>query len=82
MNKAMLEYLRAVADSTSFLEPRTRSSTVKQKAAVYLGKNSSALSPTDHKRLRAKANKIKTSQRKEIRRRGSLLSKQASWYSD
>ncbi len=81
MNEAMFEYIDTVEDLTGTTKPGSRPGTIKHKAAAYLGKgDDEKLSPTDLKRLRAKANKMKTSERKASRQSAVQLSKQASWY--
>jgi len=70
-------------DFESSVAPRSKSINTKHKAAAYLGKDiDETMNPTDFKRLRAKANKMKKSQNKAIRARGAKLSRQLSWYNN
>lgn len=79
MNEALISYLNTMEDFSE--KSPIRSGTSKQLAEAYLGKgNEDQLTHTDLKRLRAKANKMKTSVNKAERQRGVQLSRQASWY--
>jgi hypothetical protein len=63
-------------------EPNTinRTHALKRKAAVYLGTDvSKKLTRTEFRTLLAKANKMKTSSKKEERHRGIQLAKQVQW---
>jgi len=83
MKEAMFEYIRAVEDSTGNTRSEGKLIYSKDKAAVYLGKHlDKTLNPTDLKRLRAKTNKMKTSESKAERQRGTNLSRQVSWYNN
>lgn len=67
-------------DLTQSPKPGSRPGSLKRKAAQYLGKGAGdKLSKTDLKRLRAKANKMKTSTKKAERDRGNQLLKQVNW---
>ena len=83
MNEAMFEYINAVEDSAGPAKPTSRPGAPRQRAEEFLGKHiDETLSATDLKRLRAKTNKIKTSESKAERQRGIQLSRQVSWYSN
>ncbi len=70
MNEAMFEYINSVEESAESVKPGSRSGMTRQKAEAYLGKSADEkLSPTDLKRLRAKTNKMKTSESKAERQR-------------
>ena len=70
MNEAMFEYINSVEESTKSANPGSRHGTTRQRAEEYLGKSlDETLSSTDLKRLRAKTNKIKTSESKAERQR-------------
>lgn len=70
MNEAMFEYINSVTESTESVTLGNRHGTTRQKAEAYLGKSiNENLSSTDLKRLRAKANKMKTSECKAERQR-------------
>ena len=67
-----------VAERTS--KPGSRPGSLKRKAASYLGKGAGEkLSKTDLKRLRAKANKMKKSDKKSVRERGIQLARKVSF---
>jgi hypothetical protein len=83
MNEAMFEYINAVEDSAGPAKSTSRPGAPRQRAEEFLGKHiDETLSATDLKRLRAKTNKIKTSESKAERQRGIQLSRQVSWYSN
>lgn len=70
MNEAMFEYINSVEESVESVKPGNRHGTTRQKAEAYLGKSiTENLSPADLKRLRAKTNKMKTSESKTERQR-------------
>jgi hypothetical protein len=70
MNEAMFEYINSVEESTESANPGSRHGITRQRAEEYLGKSlDETLSPTDLKRLRAKTNKMKTSESKAERQR-------------
>ena len=67
-------------DFTGAAKPGSRPGSLKRKAAQYLGKGAGdKLSKSDLRRLQAKANKMKTSEKKAERQRGIQLAKQVSW---
>ena len=62
------------------VEPDTTTRQIKQQAAEYLDTDiSKKLSHHDLRLLLAKADKMKTSTKKEIRARGHRLAKQVQW---
>jgi hypothetical protein len=84
MNEELEQYLSQFdEDFAGPAKAGSRPGSIKRKAAAYLGKGEgSKLSQTDLKRLRAKANKMKTSDNKATRARGIQLSRQVSWYNN
>ena len=67
-------------DFTGAAKPGSRPGSLKRKAAQYLGKGAGEkLSKSDLRRLQAKANKMKKSEKKAERQRGIQLAKQVSW---
>jgi hypothetical protein len=67
-------------DFTQAPKPGSRPGSLKRKASQYLGKGSGKkLSKTDLKRLRAKANKMKKSEKKDEKARGVQLARQVSF---
>ena len=67
-------------DFTQSPKPGSRPGSLKRKASQYLGKGAGEkLSKTDLKRLRAKANKMKKSDKKAEKARGVQLARQVSF---
>lgn len=67
-------------DFTGAAKPGSRPGSLKRKAAQYLGKGAGdKLSKSDLRKLQAKANKMKKSEKKAERQRGIQLAKQVSW---
>ena len=67
-------------DFTQKPKPGSRPGSLKRKAARYLGAGAGKkLSKTELRALLAKANKMKTSNKKEERQRGIQLAKQVQW---
>ena len=67
-------------DFTGKAKAGSRPGSLKRKAAQYLGKGAGdKLSKSDLRRLQAKANKMKNSEKKAERQRGIQLAKQVSW---
>lgn len=67
-------------DFTGAPKAGSRPGSLKRKAAQYLGKGSGdKLSKSDLRRLQAKANKMKNSEKKAERQQGIQLARQVSW---
>lgn len=67
-------------DFTGAAKAGSRPGSLKRKAAQYLGKGAGdKLSKSDLRKLQAKANKMKKSEKKAERQRGIQLAKQVSW---
>lgn len=66
-------------DFTDNTKPERKSISVKHKAAQYLGKDTvDNLSKSDLRKLQAKSNKMKKSEKKAERQRSTQISKQVS----
>ena len=80
LKQCIKELEQLVEDFTGKPKPGSRPGSLKRKAAQYLGKGAGEeLSRTELKQLRAKANKMKKSSRKEERARGVQLARQVSF---
>ena len=67
-------------DFTQSPKPGSRPGSLKRKAAAYLGAEAGKkLSKTELRALLAKANKMKTSDKKDERQRGIQLARQVQW---
>ena len=74
------ELEQIIEDLTQPAKPGTRPGSLKTKAAQYLGKGAGdTLSKSELERLRAKANKMKKSSKKDERQRGNQLARQVSF---
>jgi len=80
LQRCIKELEQLVEDFTGKAKPGSRPGSLKRKASQYLGKGAGEkLSKSDLKRLRAKANKMKKSTRKDERARGIQLARQVSF---
>jgi hypothetical protein len=80
LQKCLKELETIVEDLTGGAKPGSRPGSLKRKAAQYLGKGAGeSLSKSELRKLRAKANKMKTSSKKEERDRGIQLARQVSF---
>lgn len=80
LQNCVKELEQLVEDLTGKAKPGSRPGSLKRKAAQYLGKGAGEeLSKAELKKLRAKANKMKKSSRKEERARGVQLARQVSF---
>ena len=80
LQKCLSELENIVEDLTGDPKPGSRPGSLKRKASQYLGKDAGdTLSKSELKKLRAKANKMKKSSKKEERDRGIQLARQVSF---
>ena len=80
LQKCLSELENIVEDLTGAPKPGSRPGSLKRKASQYLGKDAGdTLSKSELKKLRAKANKMKISSKKEERDRGIQLARQVSF---
>jgi len=80
LQRCIKELEQIVEDLTGSEKPGSRPGSLKRKAAQYLGKGAGEeLTRTELKQLRAKANKMKKSTKKDERDRGTQLAKQVSF---
>ena len=80
LQKCLSELENIVEDLTGAPKPGSRPGSLKRKASQYLGKDAGdTLSKSELKKLRAKANKMKKSSKKEERDRGIQLARQVSF---
>ena len=80
LQNCLKELENIVEDLTGRAKPGSRPGSLKRKAAQYLGKGAGeSLSKSELRKLRAKANKMKTSSKKEERDRGIQLARQVSF---
>jgi len=79
LQRCIKELNELVESLQGHTNPGSRPGSLKRKAAHYLGKDAcDDLSKTELKQLRAKAKKMKTSDRKDERQRGTKLARQVS----
>lgn len=75
-----MRYSELDEDFTGEPKPGSRPGSLKRKAAQYLGKGAGEkLTKADLRKLQAKANKMKKSEKKAERQRGIQLARQVSW---
>jgi hypothetical protein len=75
-----MKYSELDEDFTGTAKPGSRPGSLKRKAAQYLGKGAGEkLTKSDLRKLQAKANKMKQSEKKAERQRGIQLARQVSW---
>jgi hypothetical protein len=75
-----MRYSEFDEDFTGDPKPGSRPGSLKRKAAQYLGKGAGEkLTKSDLRKLQAKANKMKKSEKKAERQRGIQLARQISW---
>ena len=75
-----MRYSELDEDFTGAAKPGSRPGSLKRKAAQYLGKGAGEkLTKSDLRKLQAKANKMKQSEKKAERQRGIQLARQVSW---
>ena len=80
LQKCLSELENIVEDLTGDPKPGSRPGSLKRKASQYLGKDAGdTLSKSELRKLRAKANKMKKSSKKEERDRGIQLARQVSF---
>lgn len=80
LQKCLSELENIVEDLTGAPKPGSRPGSLKRKASQYLGKDAGdTLSKSELRKLRAKANKMKKSSKKEERDRGIQLARQVSF---
>ena len=80
IQKCLSELENIVEDLTGAPKPGSRPGSLKRKASQYLGKDAGdTLSKSELRKLRAKANKMKKSSKKEERDRGIQLARQVSF---
>ncbi len=80
LQKCLSELENIVEDLTGAPKPVSRTGSLKRKASQYLGKDAGdTLSKSELRKLRAKANKMKKSSKKEERDRGIQLARQVSF---
>jgi hypothetical protein len=80
LQKCLEELEQLIEDFTGSAKPGSRPGSLKRKASLYLGKGAGEkLSKGELRKLRAKANKMKTSDKKEERDRGIQLARQVSF---
>ena len=80
LQECMEELESIIEDFKGRAKPGSRPGSLKRKAAQYLGKGAGEeLSRAELKKLRAKANKMKKSTRKDERQRGIQLARQVSF---
>ena len=80
LQRCIKELEQLCEDFTRKATPGSRPGSLKRKAAQYLGKGAGEeLSRAELKKLRAKANKMKKSTRKDERQRGIQLARQVSF---
>jgi hypothetical protein len=78
--RSSMRYSELEEDFTGAAKPGSRPGSLKRKAAQYLGKGSGEkLTKSDLRKLQAKANKMKQSEKKAERQRGIQLARQVSW---
>ena len=75
-----MRYSEFDEDFTGDPKPGSRPGSLKRKAAQYLGKGAGEkLTKSDLRKLQAKADKMKKSEKKAERQRGIQLARQISW---
>jgi hypothetical protein len=80
LQQCLEELEQLIEDFKGRAKPGSRPGSLKRKASQYLGKGvGDKLSKSELRRLRAKANKMKTSDKKEERDRGIQLGRQVSF---
>ena len=80
LQKCLSELENIVEDLTGDPKSGSRPGSLKRKASQYLGKGAGdSLSKSELRKLRAKANKMKKSSKKEERDRGIQLARQVSF---
>lgn len=83
MNEALVSYLNTMEELSGDRQSTKTHSYTRRKAAEYMGKDENEITnPTDLRRLRAKANKIKRSDSKANRQKSIQISKQVREYSN